>query len=71
MRTDLHFDRDMDQWCIQLRDRSYPLHCGESFILYVGKTAYPCRLELDSNWYIIMPDTKFVLHTSTVYTVNI
>lgn len=69
--TTLRFDREQDQWYVQLGDRSYPLHCGESFLLYVGKTAYPCRLELDASWYVIMPETKFALHTSTVYKVSI
>ena len=67
----LHFDPKQDQWCVQLGDRSYPLHCGESFLLYVGKTAYPCRLELDTSWYVIMPETKFTLHASTVYTIRL
>ena len=69
--TALCFDREQDQWCVELGNRSYPLHCGESFLLFIGKTAYPCRLELDTSWYVILPETQFTLHTSTVYTVSI
>lgn len=70
-KTTLHFDREQDQWCAQLEGQNYPLHCGESFLLYIGRTAHPCRLELDASWYVIMPETQFALHTSTVYMIGI
>ena len=66
----MHYSRDQDQWFIKLNGRMYPLDCGETFRLYIGKTLFSCRLELDADWYVIVQETPFVLHPTTVYSVS-
>lgn len=63
----MFFDKDSNQWFVEMTGRSYPMHCGESFLLYMGKTAFPCRLELDTSWYVILPNISFALHCRTTY----
>ncbi|WP_088187855.1 DUF5348 domain-containing protein [Desulfosporosinus sp. FKA] len=70
-KTTLHYSREQDQWYVKLSGRTYPLHCGESFLLHIGKTPFSCRLELDANWYVILQEITFILRPSTVYTVSI
>lgn len=67
----IRYDADRDVWCAILGERSYPLHCGEGFALYMAGKAYPCRLELDTDWYVLIEDTRFILHRRTVYAVGI
>lgn len=66
----IRYDADRDVWCVDQGGRPYALHCGECFALYVGNKAYECRLELDTDWYVLMQDTRFVLHRRTVYAVG-
>jgi hypothetical protein len=68
-KTLLHYDIAQDQWCVHLGQKNYPLHCGEAFLLYIGKTAYPCRIEFGASWYVILGDIKFSLYPHTQYTV--
>ncbi|MGV2886062.1 DUF5348 domain-containing protein [Paenibacillus taichungensis] len=70
-RARICYEPDRDEWCVDLGQRRYGLHCGECFTLYVGNKAYECRLELDTDWYVLMQDTKFVLHRRTVYAIGI
>lgn len=63
----MSYDVEQNQWYVKQGNRSYSLHCGEPFELYIGETAFPCRLELDTRWYVILPETKFILHPRTVY----
>ncbi|NTZ16429.1 hypothetical protein EXW96_20845 [Paenibacillus sp. JMULE4] len=70
-RETIRYDADRDVWCVPTSARPSPLHCGECFTLYVGSKAYECRLELDTDWYVLMQDTKFVLHRRTVYAVSL
>ncbi|EHQ88941.1 hypothetical protein DesyoDRAFT_3156 [Desulfosporosinus youngiae DSM 17734] len=69
-KTTIHYNREQDQWCVKLNERMYPLHCGESFLLHIGKTTFSCQLELDANWYVIVQETPFVLHPTTIYSVS-
>lgn len=66
----IYYDARHEQWFLRQDNRSYGLHCEECFDLYIGKTAYPCQLELDTDWYVILPGTKFTLHPRTVYHVR-
>lgn len=68
-RIRLSYDSDHNQWYVKLGGRQYSLHCGECFDLYVGDKAYECRLELHRDWYIILYNTKFVLHRKTTYSI--
>ena len=69
-KTTIHYNREQDQWCIKLNGQMYPLYCGETFQLLIGKMSFSCRLELDANWYVIVQETPFVLHPTTVYSVS-
>lgn len=68
-RATLRFNSEKDQWFAQLGQKLYPMYCGESFLLDLGNKNYPCRLERDESWYIILPETRFALHTLTDYIV--
>ena len=69
-KTTIHYNREQDQWCVILNERMYPLHCGESFLLHIGKATLSCRLELGANWYVIVQETPFVLHPTAIYSVS-
>lgn len=64
------YDDTRKVWCVQQGGRWYPLHCGEAFHLRLGSTWLPCRLELDSTWYVVTMGTKLRLHAKTKYTVR-
>lgn len=66
----IRYDADRDVWCVNQETRPYALHCGECFDIAVGTAWLPCRLELDTSWYIILAETKFTLHPRTAYTVR-
>lgn len=70
-QTSMYYDDQQDQWMVDVNQEAYPMHCGEHLNLFIGKQGFPCRLELDWSWYVILPDTKFSLHKNTVYTVQI
>ena len=66
----IHYDADRDIWTVNQGSRLSSLRCGECFDLAIGSAWFPCRLELDANWYVILKGTKFTLHTRTAYTVR-
>jgi len=70
-KTFLCYDGEQDRWCVDYGGCQYPLRCGEAFQLYIGQKSFPCRLELDNSWYVIVQETIFTLHTRAVYTVQI
>jgi hypothetical protein len=66
------YDTDRECWVVELNDKYYNLHCGESFELIVGSSRIPCRIELGINsWYIVLDDVSLNLRTQVMYTVNI
>lgn len=67
----IRYDADRDVWYATSEGRSYPLRCGACFALYMAGKAHECRLELDTDWYVFIQDTRFVLHRRTVYAVGI
>ena len=70
-KTSMYYDHPQDQWMVRIEEKPYPVHCGEHLKIFIGKQGFPCRLELDWSWYVILPDTRFSLHKNTVYTVQI
>jgi hypothetical protein len=66
----IYYDASRDVWCLKQDSRLYSLHCGECFDLAIGSAWFPSRLELDTNWYVILKGTKLTLHTRTTYTVR-
>lgn len=71
-KTQLTYDSSTDQWGVTIKNRWYGVGCGECFGLRIGKSFIGCRLEIDSNWYVILPDdTRFILHPRTSYMVSI
>lgn len=67
----MKYDEETDRWYVELEGRNYGLHCGECFEIYIGGQLIPCRLEMDSQWYVIMEDVSFELRKSSVYLVNV
>lgn len=65
------YDREIDRWIVDSEGRCYSLHCGEGFNLSIGSMSIPCRIEYDSQWYIIMPGARFYLRTGSSYKVEI
>jgi len=66
----IRYDREREMWCLKNQMGSFPLHCGEMFGLAIGADWLSCRLELDTSWYVILKDTKFILHPRTEYGVR-
>jgi hypothetical protein len=52
--VEMMYDPIQDRWIVELKGRTYGLHCGECFGLIIGLNQIPCRLELDNQWYIMM-----------------
>ncbi|TFJ90633.1 DUF5348 domain-containing protein [Lentibacillus salicampi] len=71
MKTTMIYNPDLECWMVELRGRSYPLHCGECFELLLGRDKLPCRLELDNDWYVIMEEMRFNLREQDSYKVII
>ncbi|AEF93203.1 hypothetical protein Desca_0653 [Desulfotomaculum nigrificans CO-1-SRB] len=69
--VEMRYDSQQDRWVVVLGNREYGLHCGEYFQLLVGKTNIACRLELDSEWYVIMQDVRLNLKIQETYRVII
>ncbi|WP_080831896.1 DUF5348 domain-containing protein [Cohnella massiliensis] len=63
------FDKDRQRWFVI--DEGYGLHCGECFSLYIGDKPVLCRLEFDSDWYVIMDGVRFYLRTQDKYLIAI
>lgn len=66
----IRYDMAREAWCVKQGGDWYPLRCGEAFHLQLGSSWLPCRLELDSNWYVVTMGTKLRLHSRTRYTVR-
>lgn len=70
----LQYDSNNQRWSALSREKSkeYPMHCGESFVICLGQIKLKCRLEMDSDWYIICNNNKrFALHPKEKYEINI
>lgn len=67
----MHFNQDREQWYVDLQGRDYTLSCGESFDIYIGNKAVPCRLELADKWYVIMDNVSFDLRENHQYQINL
>lgn len=70
-RVEMSYDSEQERWIISLENRKYGLRCGEYFHILAGKEKLPCRLELDSEWYIILSDVRFNLRVQDTYLVSI
>ncbi|SFM05150.1 hypothetical protein SAMN03159341_1157 [Paenibacillus sp. 1_12] len=70
-KIEMCFDPDQDRWYVELNGRNFGLHCGEGFDLYIGGEPFPCRLEMDRHYYIILKDVRFNLRKSDKYMVNV
>ena len=70
-RVALSYDWEEDRWCAVWETKRYALHCGQSLEFCMGGRMVPCRLELSHDWYIITPESRFVLHRSERYAVNV
>lgn len=67
----MRFDSECERWCVELQGRNYGLHCGESVEIYIGGEPFPCSLEMDRQWYVILKDVRFYLRPSDKYMVSI
>lgn len=71
MKDLMRWDAEDDSWYIEGRSGTrYPLHCGDAFLLQMGKTFMEASLELDSEWYVKMGNVKFWLHRKQTYTIQ-
>lgn len=67
----LSYEPEQERWCVALGIRRYGLHCGECFSLHLGNSSHVCRLELDTQWYVVIDETKLILHTRMMYSIDI
>ncbi|MBA3967823.1 MAG: DUF5348 domain-containing protein [Nitrospirales bacterium] len=67
----LLYCNETDRWQIhEAYDKPISLHCGECFEIEVEKTYLSCRIEWDSEWYVIFSSARFRLHPRTNYRVR-
>ena len=61
----------LDRWHAipQGGGHEYALHCGDMLTIQILDQHYPCRIELDSDWYIIIGKTRFRLYQKEIYRV--
>lgn len=69
--VEIIYDKTHGRWVVDLGGRSYGLHCGECFELIIGSLQVPCRLELDSEWYVIIRDRRFNLRPRDAYMIRL
>lgn len=67
----MNYDLDQEQWFVELQERDYALHCGESFQLFIGSKPIPCRLELAKKWYVVMDNANFDLRENEQYMIRL
>lgn len=68
----LKYEKNDDRWlAISNKDNEFPMRCGDMFQIKLGKILLSCRLEMDSNWYVISNGTKIKLHPKEYYEVLI
>lgn len=46
-----------------------PIHCGDFISIRVKDRYFPARVELDTQWYLLIDDIKFRLHPKQKYEV--
>lgn len=67
----MSYDLKAHRWIIHHRGHLYPLRGGEWFGLSIGKHSIPCQLEMDQEWFIVMPGARFYLRIGDIYKVEI
>ncbi len=71
-KTQIRYEASEDEWGVKLKRDWFRLHCGKSFQIALGKAAFDCHLELDANWYVILPNaTRLIPHPRSIHTVII
>lgn len=68
-RAEMFYDQTQNRWAIERKGRLYGLRCGECFELVIGSHSLPCRLELDSHWFVIVNNVRLNLRTQDTYNV--
>lgn len=68
----LKYNKSTDRWnAITETKDDYSMHCGDMFQIVLGQTLISCRLEMDSDWYVISNGTKIKLHPKEEYKILI
>jgi len=67
----MNYDQNQDQWFVELQEREYALHCGESFQLFMARKPMPCRLELAEKWYVVIGGASFDLRENEQYMIQL
>ncbi|WP_067623442.1 DUF5348 domain-containing protein [Alicyclobacillus acidiphilus] len=68
-RSRLSYQPNMNRWVVTTGTTDYGLHCGETFELLLGRTRFPCRLEMADSWYVVIADTTLALRQRETYTI--
>ena len=68
---ELKYEQTTDRWHAIPKGggRDYALHCGDMLTIQIEDQHYLCRLELDSDWYVIIGKTRFRLYWKEIYQV--
>lgn len=68
----MRFDANQDRWYTTSEDNHQsPIHCGETFIILLAHNKIQCRIEMDSDWYIIFGNKRFKLHPKETYEIQL
>ncbi|WP_409348262.1 DUF5348 domain-containing protein [Paenibacillus gyeongsangnamensis] len=71
MMQTMKFHKETRRWRLYEGTRLlYPLHCGDPILIEVDDAFCRVSLELDTEWYVKLGETKFWLHRKTVYNVR-
>ncbi|MCF6094014.1 DUF5348 domain-containing protein [Microaerobacter geothermalis] len=74
---DLIYCEETDRWeAYSQNEYCFDMYCGELLSIRIGEDFLSCRLELDTQWYVLFGHTtfeftKFYLHPNERYTVII
>ncbi|MCC3359729.1 DUF5348 domain-containing protein [Bacillus sp. REN16] len=70
----MSYNKGLDCWLVVLNNTGYRMNCGEPFELCIGKNyGIPCRLELGTQWYVVIGSegVKLNLRKDQTYKINI
>jgi len=71
MKQTMKFHQATRRWRLYEGKRLlYPMHCGDPVFIEVDGTMIRVSLELDTEWYVKLGETKFWLHRKTEYNVR-
>lgn len=69
----LQYDSELDRWYATFgeeNDEEIDMHCGDTFIMELEEHLVHCRIEMDTDWYIISGNKRLRLHPKEKYRIK-